>query len=56
MPNSKAQVKCEEEEIEEGMREKKEFMMTEQHHHDPKMKLYKFIKSTEGHNHSIQEV
>jgi hypothetical protein len=28
MPNSKVQeVKCDEEEIEEGMREKKEFMM-----------------------------
>jgi hypothetical protein len=46
MPNSKAQVKCEEEEIEEGMREKKEFMMTEQHHHDPKMKLYNIHKKS----------
>lgn len=44
MPNSKAQVKCEEEEIEEGIREKKEFMMTEQHHH-PNIKLYNIHKT-----------
>jgi hypothetical protein len=46
MPNSKVQeVKCDEEEIEEGMREKKEFMMTEQHHH-PNIKLYNIHKNS----------